>query len=94
MKWGRNDATMDLSLSISANAWIQTGGFYKPDGVYFFANANSATLASVASTTGIDLAICDSMTLSTSRLRLHLLSVWNTKQPVSILRGTTGNRVF
>ena len=94
VKWSRSDASMDLGLSISANVWIQAGGFYKSDGVYFFANANEVSLSSVASTTGLDLAICDSMAISTSRLRLHLLSVWNTKQPTSRLKSTSGNRVI
>ena len=84
---------MQLDVTITPDTWIQAGGFYKSDGVLFFANSNSNSLGSVTATTGLDLVICDSMSLSVARLDLHLLSVWNSKIPLSSLKQTAANRV-
>ena len=89
--WSRADATMNLALLIDFGLWIQAGGFYKSGGVYFFANANSDTLSSVSAVLGLDVSICESMSLSTSNLRLHLLSIWNSKQSLSTLKLVSAN---
>ena len=84
---------MNLGLSISADSWVQAGGFYKSDGVFFFANGNSGSVTSATAVTGINLAICKSMNLGSSRLRLYLLSIWNQKQSISSLKSVSGNVV-
>ena len=77
---------MSLSNSISSDTWIQAGGFYKSDGVFFFANEEYASQGTVAATTGIDLVICESMSLSSSTLVLHVVSIWNSKVALSKLK--------
>ena len=84
---------MNLAHSIQADQWIHAGGFYRSDGVSFFTDQDLSTLNSVQPTTGLDLRLFKWLSLTTSRLRLYLLGVWNSKIPLSQLKRTTGNFV-
>ncbi len=85
---------MDLRVPFAADGWSQTGGFYSSDGVYFFAATHGTSLASVPPTTGLDLAICPSLSLSAgSSLRLSVLSIWNARLPISALKLAVRSRV-
>lgn len=94
VEWSRADATLSLDISILPDVWVQAGGFYKQDGVFFFTNTDSKSEASVAPTTGLDLVICESMSLSTSKLKLYLVSVWNSKIPLSSLKKSSPGQVL
>ena len=85
---------MILSLHFGSSSWYQVGGYYHSDGAHFFANSESASSGPVAPTTGLDLVICNGMSLSTSVLKLFLLSVWNAKIPETSLRQTVGNHIL
>ena len=82
---------MNLDIPIVSDTWIQAGGYYKSDGVFFFANSEGTSLYSVPPTDGMNLVICESMSLSTARLYLYLLVVWNSKVPPSTLKRSALN---
>ena len=92
--WKRDDLSMNLDLPFMQDLWMNIGGYYKQDGVYFFANSNSIKQSSVLPATGLDLKILPALNLITSRLRLHLLAVWNSKIPVSLLLQSVGNEIL
>ena len=91
--WNRFDGTLNLAHSIQPDQWIHAGGFYRSDGVSFFTDEALSTENSVDSTTGLDLLLFNPLSLSSSRLRLYLLALWNSKIPLSQLKRTTGNFV-
>lgn len=94
IKWNSISDDFELSINITKNIWSLVAGTYQPSGVVLYFNGTQNSSGTVMAPTSYSLELLNNITLTTSRVKLYVLSFWNSVLPFSKILQLNGRTII